>query len=212
MLDGLRGWWRAEPWRVYPWARDGWRYRTLYRRLRRGSWWAERQRYLAGGEPKGRLRSLWGALSFPHVHDDDVFAFDPDWTVAPGETLRELLDERDMTPKQLAIRTYLDEPTVYEVLSGLPLTEAVAIELERAFGDEGPAAEFWLALERNHRKWIAKHRPGMTVDLATDARTATLAEESMVDTSRCEFCSGPLDAKHPWRRGRDGACAHEACL
>lgn len=39
-----------------------------------------------------------------------------------------------------------------------------------------------------------------------------LAEGSGVDVTRCEFCGGVLDAEHPWRRGMDGAAAHEACL
>lgn len=41
---------------------------------------------------------------------------------------------------------------------------------------------------------------------------STLAEENGVDVSRCEFCGGPLDREHPWRRGVDGAAAHERCL
>lgn len=55
---------------------------------------------------------------------------------------------------------------------------------------------------------------GMTVDLALDAppEVRGLAADNGIDVSRCEFCGGPLDADHPWRRGADGACAHEACL
>lgn len=56
--------------------------------------------------------------------------------------------------------------------------------------------------------------PGCIADHRRDAppRVRTLAAESGIDTTRCEICGGPLDAEHPWRRGMDGAAAHEACL
>lgn len=57
-------WLRAEPWRVHPLSPTGWRYWTIYRAFRRGSYWEGR--WLA--EPQGRLRSVWSALTFPHVH------------------------------------------------------------------------------------------------------------------------------------------------
>jgi hypothetical protein len=55
---------------------------------------------------------------------------------------------------------------------------------------------------------------GLTKDLSLGApeHVRNLAAQAGIDTTRCEFCGGPLDADHPWRRGVDGACAHEACL
>lgn len=44
------------------------------------------------------------------------------------------------------------------------------------------------------------------------AGTESLAEMSGMDVSRCEFCDEPLDDSKPWRRGLDGAGAHESCL
>ena len=40
----------------------------------------------------------------------------------------------------------------------------------------------------------------------------SLAADAGIDTSVCEFCSGPLDDSEPWRRGLDGCGAHERCL
>ena len=39
-----------------------------------------------------------------------------------------------------------------------------------------------------------------------------LYEDTGGDPTRCEFCGGLLDEERPWRRGRDGAGAHEECL
>lgn len=32
------------------------------------------------------------------------------------------------------------------------------------------------------------------------------------DVDVCEFCQQPLDDERPWRRGLDGAGAHEDCI
>lgn len=41
---------------------------------------------------------------------------------------------------------------------------------------------------------------------------ANLYEQSGGDTTRCEFCGDPLDDSRPWRRGLDGAGAHDDCI
>lgn len=235
--EQLANWWAAKPWRVYPWADDGWRYRTLYRRLRRGSRHPMDpfgHTYLSGGEPRGRLAALWGAIAFPHVHDEDEgtiveikdhppdpgaearqlaayrHAFKPDWTVRPGETLEDALIERDMNYEQLAAQMGRSVSEVLHVLTGESrITQTFAIDLERVLGI---TAEFWLRLEALYRADLARLWPGLTWDLATNPRIANLAAENGIDVTRCEFCDDPLDAAHPWRRGQDGACAHEVCL
>lgn len=67
----MRSWWAAKPWRVWPLAPAGWRYHVIYRTCREGSKHPKTGRWLAGGEPRGRLASLWAAVSFPHVHEDE---------------------------------------------------------------------------------------------------------------------------------------------
>lgn len=57
----LRNWWGAKP------IRGGWRYREIYRTLRRRHEWRGREMAPA----HGRLRSLWLAIAFPHTHTDE---------------------------------------------------------------------------------------------------------------------------------------------
>jgi plasmid maintenance system antidote protein VapI len=249
MFGAFGNWLRAAPWQVYPLWRDGWRYHVIFRSLRHGSPHPIDPfgtTYLAGGEPRGLLASLWGTVAFPHVHDEEdedaeVIAFprepkdspprphdanqlaayaiatstprasfEPDWAVPPGETIAELLEEHKMTPDDLAGMLDMPLRKVGGLLAGEePVDAPTAAKLERLFG---VSAGFWLAYEHSYRTSLDRIAPGCVVDLARDARIATLAEESGVDVRVCEFCGGPLDAEHPWRRGMDGACAHEACL
>lgn len=66
----------------------------------------------------------------------------------PGETLRELLDDRGMTQKELAVRTSFSEKHVSEVLNGsAPVSVKFAAALELVFGIE---AEFWMNLQTNY--------------------------------------------------------------
>lgn len=55
---------------------------------------------------------------------------------------------------------------------------------------------------------------GCTVDhsLSAPCFIRHLAEKAGVDVTVCEFCGGKLNAANPWRRGTDGAAAHERCL
>ena len=50
------------------------------------------------------------------------------------------------------------------------------------------------------------------VKKATEKKLSTLAEESGMDTSICEFCGLPLDDSVRWRRTLDGAGAHNDCI
>jgi hypothetical protein len=70
----MRSWLRAKPWRIWPLSRRGWRYHAIYRTARQGSWSPSRGRWIKGAEPVGRLRALWVAVAFPHVHDDEYEA------------------------------------------------------------------------------------------------------------------------------------------
>lgn len=47
-------------------------------------------------------------------------------------------------------------------------------------------------------------------DAAERFGVAGLAQANGIDISRCEFCHEPLT--RPYRRGLDGAAAHEDCL
>jgi len=73
---------------------------------------------------------------------------------APGETLAELLGERDMTQRSLAQRMGRTPKTINEIIKGkAPITPETAIQLERVLG---VPAEFWDARERVFRAYHAR--------------------------------------------------------
>lgn len=69
----------------------------------------------------------------------------PDWTVAPGETIQESLEELGVTPLRLAERAGLSVAHVHQLLRGAtPIDADTAIRLEHALGI---TAEFWLRMD-----------------------------------------------------------------
>jgi HTH-type transcriptional regulator / antitoxin HigA len=74
---------------------------------------------------------------------------DTDYAVAPGETLRELLEERGLSQRDLARRTGLSPKHVNRLLQGLvPLSADVAVRLERV---TGTPARIWSGLEATYQ-------------------------------------------------------------
>ena len=81
---------------------------------------------------------------------------DTDYAVAPGETLRELLEEEGLSPRDLARRAGLSPKHVNKLLQGLvPLSADVAVRLERV---TGTPARRWNALEAGYRSDLARIR------------------------------------------------------
>lgn len=78
----------------------------------------------------------------------------PDTVSAPGETLAEVIEERDMTQTDLAHRLGMAQKTVNEIIQGkAPLTHETALALERVLGI---AAGFWNRLEASYREALAR--------------------------------------------------------
>ncbi|WP_329581820.1 ImmA/IrrE family metallo-endopeptidase [Kitasatospora sp. NBC_01250] len=76
-------------------------------------------------------------------------AAEPDTAVPPGETLRELLDDLEMTQAELARRTGLSAKHVNRLVQGLvPLTAEVADQLALV---TGMPARLWNRLEADYR-------------------------------------------------------------
>ena len=74
--------------------------------------------------------------------------------IPPGMTIKEVLEDRHMTQKELATRMDMSEKHISKLINGeVPLTQAVAMRLERVFGVE---ASFWNGLEANYREKILK--------------------------------------------------------
>lgn len=78
----------------------------------------------------------------------------PDEVSAPGETLQELLDERGITQKELAVRTGRPIKTINEIIKGkAQITPETAVQFERTLGL--PAA-FWNEREAHYRGFLAR--------------------------------------------------------
>ena len=86
----------------------------------------------------------------------------PDSASAPGETLQELLEERDMTQAELARRTGKHVKTINEIIQGkAPITPETALQFERVFGTP---ASFWNNRERNYRETLARLQDDVTLE------------------------------------------------
>jgi HTH-type transcriptional regulator / antitoxin HigA len=80
--------------------------------------------------------------------------FTPDWSSPPGETITDILEERDWTQTQLADRLSSTEEQVQQLIDGeIAISEETAEKLADILGG---TADFWLRLEAIHRDRLAK--------------------------------------------------------
>jgi HTH-type transcriptional regulator / antitoxin HigA len=80
----------------------------------------------------------------------------PDWTVPPGETLRECLEERDMTQVELARRTRVSIKHINQIVKGhVPISVPTAVKLERVLGVD---ALMWLRLDAQYQLDLYRKR------------------------------------------------------
>lgn len=78
-----------------------------------------------------------------------------DMIIHPGETIAELLEDRDMTQKELAIRTGVTPKHISKVVNGQAnITAAFAKKLEYAFEI---SADFWLNLQANYDRELQEY-------------------------------------------------------
>lgn len=83
----------------------------------------------------------------------DTQSFAPDWVSPPGDTILDLLEERDWTQNQLADRLGYSTKHVSQLINGkVSLSEDAAIRLQNVFG---ASAGFWLTREAQYRQRIA---------------------------------------------------------
>lgn len=82
--------------------------------------------------------------------------YDPDYVSHPGATLRDLLDERDLSQAELAIRMGRPQKTISEIVNGkTAITPETALELEMVLG---VPARFWNTREQHFREFIARQQ------------------------------------------------------
>ena len=85
-----------------------------------------------------------------------TYAYTPDYAVAPGETLAEVLESLSMTQKECAIRCGLTEQTVVRIIKGQqPISCETADRLEMV---TGVPASMWNSLELQYQNQIRKIR------------------------------------------------------
>lgn len=93
-------------------------------------------------------------------------AYLPDRVSSPGETLQEVLEDRQMSQAELAERTGRPKKTINEIVKGkATITPETALQLERVLGIP---ASFWNSLERNYQEAVARQREEKLLEASMD--------------------------------------------
>src|SRR5579871_4898087 len=101
--------------------------------------------------PRSRGSALF---SLEITMSESAADFRPDWSSPPGDTILDLLEERDWSQAELAGRLGYSAKHVNQLIKGkVPLSEDAALRLERVLG--GPA-RFWLTREARYRARCAR--------------------------------------------------------
>ena len=75
--------------------------------------------------------------------------FTPDWISPPGDTIADILEEKDWTENQLSERLGYTEKHVSQLINGkAPIDQEIALKLEQAIGS---TSAFWLNREAQYR-------------------------------------------------------------
>lgn len=114
------------------------------------------------------------------------YEFEPDYAVAPGETLLEVIESLEMTQKEFAARTGLTEQTLTRIFKGeQPISYETANRLELV--TQVPA-RFWNNLEAQYREQKAKleeaGRLTSDIEWLKTVPTKELIERGHIEPSR----------------------------
>ncbi|NUR80777.1 MAG: HigA family addiction module antidote protein [Dermatophilaceae bacterium] len=116
----------------------------------------------------------WTAISWPDgilivrlLTDDEVSdwkplhaSWTPDWSVHPGETLRETLHAHGLTQTAFAEKFGRPVQVINSIINGKKsITARTALDLEAALGI---SAEFWISLQANYNLSVARQRRATT--------------------------------------------------
>lgn len=83
-----------------------------------------------------------------------TYPFNPDWVSPPGDTIGDILEERDWTQVQLADYLGYSIEFINQLINGeAPINEETARKLEQVLGS---TAAFWLRREAQYRAALAK--------------------------------------------------------
>lgn len=87
---------------------------------------------------------------------NEIYKFEPDFIVAPGETLQETIETLGITQAELAKRMGRPVKTINGIIKGrVEITPETALQLEKVLG---VPARFWVNLEGNYRHALAEQK------------------------------------------------------
>lgn len=86
---------------------------------------------------------------------ENLDRFEPKWRLSPpGDTILDILEEKNWTQHEFAVRAGYTTKHVSQLLQGKTvITEDTALRLERVLGG---SAEFWLSREAKYREAIKR--------------------------------------------------------
>lgn len=91
----------------------------------------------------------------------EIMTFKPNYAVHPWESLLEAIEFSKMTQRDLAIRTWLTEKTINQIINwSASISPDTAIKLERTLGI---SMRFWNNLQKNYEEALAKINAEKTV-------------------------------------------------
>ncbi len=103
-----------------------------------------------------------------------------EFIIHPGETLKEILEDRKMTQRELAKRTGVTEKHVSTIVNGLkPISVSYAKKLEYALGIN---AMFWINLQANYDKEFADYEEMNNISVEEQAIVSDIKDIT-------KFCS-----------------------
>jgi HTH-type transcriptional regulator / antitoxin HigA len=102
----------------------------------------------------GQKLLLFVLFSLEITMTETTRPFTPDWVSPPGDTIADLLEERDWTQVQFAERLGYTTKHISLLINGkAPINEETALKLERVLGS---TAGFWLNREAQYRVALAR--------------------------------------------------------
>lgn len=93
---------------------------------------------------------------------DSYTTFTPDWIEKPGSTILDIIEERGWSQAELAKRLGYTEKHVSQLINGrIYISHEAARRLSRVLGS---SVDFWLKLEANYQKELARLQPRFPED------------------------------------------------
>ena len=94
------------------------------------------------------------------------YKFEPDYALHPGETLKEKLDELEMSPKEFSIRTCKPVKTISEIINcKSSITPDMAVQFEKVLSI---SAGFWIRHQADYNEFAAREKQKQILEEAKE--------------------------------------------